>query len=75
VLADPLFITAVTLLELEKGVLLVERRDGAQGAAQRRSLDHQVLPAFEHRILALDALSRCVAPRSTSRTCGRIGTP
>ena len=58
-----LFLSVVTLLELEKGVLLVERRDPAQGALLRAWLDHQVLPAFEHRILDLDPkiALRCAA--------------
>jgi len=50
-----LFISVITLLELEKGVLLVERRDSAQGAMLRAWLDRQVLTAFEGRVLPLDA--------------------
>jgi toxin FitB len=56
-----LFISAITVLELELGVLLVARRDSAQGALLRTWLDKQVLPAFTHRVLAIDALvaQRC----------------
>ena len=49
-----LFISAVTLLELEKGVLLAERRDRKQGAMLRAWLDDQVQPAFNGRVLAFD---------------------
>lgn len=45
------FLSAVTLMELEIGVLRMERRDGAQGALLRAWLDRQVIPAFEGRIL------------------------
>ena len=53
---DPaaLFLSAITLLELEMGVRLAERRDGAQGAALRAWMDNQVLPAFEGRVLHVD---------------------
>lgn len=50
-----LAISVVTVLELEKGVLLAERRDSAQGAMLRAWLDKQVLPAFEGRVLGFDA--------------------
>lgn len=50
-----LYISVVTLLELELGVLLRERRDAAQGAALRAWLDGQVVPAFAGRTLPVDA--------------------
>jgi predicted nucleic acid-binding protein len=58
-----LFISAVTLLELEKGVLLAERRDRKQGAMLRAWLDDQVQPAFSGRVMAFDATValRCAA--------------
>jgi predicted nucleic acid-binding protein len=62
---DPalLFLSVVTVLELERGVLLVQRRDAAQGASLRRWLEDQVLPAFDGRILSVDAAiaRRCAA--------------
>jgi predicted nucleic acid-binding protein len=48
------FVSAITLHELEIGVLLAERRDPPQGAALRRWLETQVLPAFDGKILAVD---------------------
>jgi predicted nucleic acid-binding protein len=56
-----LYISVVTLQELEIGVLRAERRDPAQGALLRAWLDAHVLPAFSGRVLAIDA---AVARRS-----------
>lgn len=54
---DPsaLFLSAITLLELEMGVRLTERRDNAQGAILRAWMDNRVLPAFEGRVLPVDS--------------------
>lgn len=49
-----LYLLAITILELETGVLLVERRDPTQGALLRAWLTHHVLPAFAGRVLAID---------------------
>lgn len=49
-----LFLSVITVLELELGVRLVERRDPAQGAVLRAWLDLQVLPTFSGRVLAVD---------------------
>lgn len=48
-------ISAITVMELEIGVLRVERRDPAQGAALRAWLDGRVLPEFAERTLPVDA--------------------
>lgn len=49
-----MFISAITIHELEHGVLLKERSDPAQGALLRQWLDRSVLAAFESRVLAVD---------------------
>lgn len=49
-----LFLSAVTVHELEIGTLLVERRDPVQGGILRTWLDEHVLPAFADRILPVD---------------------
>lgn len=59
--AGELFLSVVTVQELEIGVLLAERRDPAQGAIFRTWLDSRVLPAFADRILVIDV---AVARRS-----------
>jgi predicted nucleic acid-binding protein len=56
-----LFLSAITLQELELGVLLAERRDPTQGSVLRAWLDAHVLPAFINRVLPVDA---AVARRS-----------
>jgi predicted nucleic acid-binding protein len=49
-----LFISVITVLELEIGVMRLERRDPAQGAIMRAWMEGHVLPAFEGRVLPLD---------------------
>lgn len=50
-----LCISAISLLELEIGILLVARRDKEQGSILRAWMDGHVLPTFSGRILAIDA--------------------
>ncbi|MCB1393584.1 type II toxin-antitoxin system VapC family toxin [Nitrobacter sp.] len=52
--AESFFISAITILELERGVLAVQRRDAAQGARLRTWLDNHVRPEFAGRILPVD---------------------
>lgn len=52
--ATDLYLSAITIQELEIGILLLERRDLSQGAIFRAWLNEQVLPAFAGRILAVD---------------------
>lgn len=54
VTVSSLFISSITVLELELGVLLVERRDSQQGAVLRAWMDEHVLPAFTGRVLPID---------------------
>ena len=59
--ASELFISSIRVLE--RGVMQLERRDPRQGAVLRAWLDTQVMPAFEGRVLAVDAAvaRRCAA--------------
>ena len=50
-----LFISALTLLELEAGVAQAERRDKTAAEGLRTWLDTQVTNAFEGRVLPVDA--------------------
>lgn len=52
--AASFFISTITILELERGVLGVQRRDAAQGARLRAWLDNHVHPQFAGRILPVD---------------------
>lgn len=67
VAASSLFLSVITVLELETGILLVERRDPPQGAALRTWLEGQVLPAFAGRILAVDM--------AVARRCAKLHVP
>lgn len=61
--SEDLFVSVITMLELETGVLLVQRRDPKQGALIRAWLDQHVLPAFSGRVLSVDTAvaQRCAA--------------
>jgi len=65
--ASELFVSAITILELETGVLQIERRDAVQGSLLRAWLDQQVLPGFTGRILAVDT--------AVARRCARLHVP
>ena len=62
-----LFVSAITILELEIGSLLVERRDTQQGTILRTWLDSHVVPAFAGRVLAVDT--------AVARRCARLHVP
>ncbi len=55
------FLAAITIHELELGILLLERKDKRQGAILRAWIDTRVLPEFEGRILPVDVVvaQRC----------------
>jgi toxin FitB len=60
--SSQLYISVVTVLEVEMGVLGIERRDSQQGALLRNWLEASVLPAFAERILIFDTkIARCCA--------------
>jgi len=65
--AASLFLSSITILELEIGILQIERRDPAQGAVLRAWLNVHVLPTFSERILAIDA--------SVAQRCARLHVP
>ncbi|NIJ19155.1 hypothetical protein FHS95_000824 [Sphingomonas naasensis] len=52
---ERLFLSAISLVELEAAVARIARGDKAAGAALRGWIDDQVVPAFEGHILPLDA--------------------
>lgn len=59
--ARDLFISAITILEIEGGILSIQRRDIAQGARLREWMDSRVRPEFADRILPIDdaVATRC----------------
>lgn len=62
-----IFLSVITLLEIELGALSVERRDAAQGKILRAWIDLQVVPRFESRTLPIDA--------AVARRCARLHVP
>jgi predicted nucleic acid-binding protein len=52
--AASFFLSAISILEIELGALLIARKDPAQGAVLRAWIDHQILVRFEGRVLAID---------------------
>ena len=49
-----LWLSVITVMEVEIGVARIERRDERQSVALRRWLDRDLLPAFEGRLLSID---------------------
>lgn len=62
-----LFISAITVLELETGILLVERRDPSQGAVLRSWLNTHVLPTFSDKVLPMDT--------AVAQRCAKLHVP
>ncbi|NHA69295.1 type II toxin-antitoxin system VapC family toxin [Phycicoccus flavus] len=57
-----LFVSALTVAEIERGVVVKERVDPDQGAVLRRWLEDRVLRAFADRVLPFDlAAARILA--------------
>ena len=52
--AGDLYLSAITIHELEHGVLLAERSDPPRGAVLRQWLDGSVARAFSDRVLPVD---------------------
>ena len=61
------YLSAVTVLELEVGILLKERHDPAQAALLRSWMNNQVLPGFAGRILPVDT--------AVAQRCARFHVP
>lgn len=57
-----LFLSVITVLELEAGILSIERKDAQQGKHLRYWFDACVLPVFSERIFDIDVvIARCCA--------------
>ncbi len=48
------YVSVICLMEIELGILLVERRDPVQGGRLRQWMDNHVLPEFAERTLPVD---------------------
>jgi toxin FitB len=62
-----LYISVITAMELEAGVLQIERRDVAQGAILRQWLQAKVLTEFDGRVLPIDL--------PVAQRCARLHVP
>jgi predicted nucleic acid-binding protein len=62
-----LYVSVISVLELEIGILLVDRRDNQQGAILRAWMDRHVLPTFSGRILSIDT--------DVARRCATLHVP
>ncbi|WP_426578539.1 type II toxin-antitoxin system VapC family toxin [Xenorhabdus stockiae] len=65
--ATALFVSAITIMELELGILLIERKDATQGAILRAWLEQHVLPEFSERTLPVDT--------AVAQRCARLHVP
>lgn len=65
--AAELFVSAITIMELELGVLSIERKDATQGAVLRSWLEQHVLPEFSGRTLPVDT--------AVAQRCARLHVP
>jgi len=65
--AGEMFISALTLIELEIGILRVQQRDSDHGARQCIWFETQVCPEFEDRTLSVDA--------AIARRCAQLHVP
>src|SRR3984957_17415077 len=61
------FLAAITIHELELGIMLLERKDKRQGAILRAWIDTRVLPELERPILPVDV--------AVAQRCARLHVP
>lgn len=61
------FLSTIRVIELEIGVLRIERRDTVQGERLRQWLEHWALAEFVGRIIAIDT--------AIARVCAKLHVP
>jgi predicted nucleic acid-binding protein len=61
------FLSAISILEIELGALLIKRKDEAQGQVLRTWIDDQIIARFEGRVLAVDT--------AVAQRCARLHVP
>jgi len=65
--AAQFYISAITVMEIEIGILRIERKDTVKGEALRQWMQTRILPAFDQRILPIDA--------AVALQCARLHIP
>ena len=61
------FVSAISLMELEIGILAMQRRDQIQGRQLRAWFEEKVLPVFKARVLPVDT--------SVALRCAKLHSP
>ena len=64
---NELYLSSITILEIEMGILRVERKDKTQGLALRAWIENTVIPEFKDRTLNVDIY--------VARTCAQLHVP
>lgn len=62
-----MFVSVISILEIEIGILQIERKDNVHGALLRTWLEANVLPTFIERTLAVDT--------EVARQCAKLQVP
>jgi predicted nucleic acid-binding protein len=65
--AASFFISAISILEIEVGARLIQRKDTTQGAVLRNWIDNHILARFDGRILAIDT--------AVAQRCAQLHVP
>lgn len=72
--SEELFLSAITVLEINIGILYAQRRDAGRAARLRQWYEQQVLPGFRGRILSVDAdVGEATAPLHFPKTASAHG--
>jgi predicted nucleic acid-binding protein len=61
------YLSAISLLEIERGALQIARKDPAQGRVLRSWIDGHILPRFDGRVLPIDS--------TVALRCARLHIP
>jgi predicted nucleic acid-binding protein len=62
--SETVFVSVISIMELEVGVARIEARDPVQGARLRRWFEQTLLPVFRDRVLVVD--------QAVARRCGQL---
>lgn len=65
--AEDFYLSVITIMEIEQGILLKERNDKAQADLYRDWLNNDILVRFEDRVLPIDL--------AVARRCARLHVP
>lgn len=65
--AHTMYLSVITILELELGILQIENKDSRQGKMLRNWLEQKAIPSFENRIISIDT--------KIARRCAQLNYP